>query len=542
MLSWKGIGWHISIASLLPLYLAIRTLVNQHYWHNYSPLRTGLSLSAWMYYVYKMHIPYFISPLRHLPSPEAGLTGHEYIVRSQVPLTSVILDTIQAIPNDGLLTLYGLFHSGPLVFVTNPEAMMEMLNARSYDWHKPRTDATFLKRILGNGLVTAEDQAHKSMRKSVAPAFVGKHIRDLVPLFFEKGRAFADVLAGKISCDDRVIEMMAQTSRVTLDIIGSAGIGADLDTIHNDDNYMANLYETITNEDRGPIVPFFLIMVFVPPFLVERMYGTKYAKVARAIRELRVEIGKLVAAKKASADTAKQKDIVAIIMRSGEFSDEYLCDQLLTFFAAGHDTTASALTWTLYVLSRHPKEQERLREECKRVVGSQTTMDADLLDRLPYLSAVCDEMLRLYPPVPLTARTAVVNTKIKEARIPKGTIGIVSLWSLNRSPQLWGSDAGDFRPERWLDSEKGRASERSEKAALGGAKDTHAFSTFLYGPRSCIGQSFARSEVKCLLLALILRFRFELADPDAEVVVSGFVSIKPAGGMRLKLYDLEKEQ
>lgn len=484
--------------------------------------------------MYSFHVPYFTSPLRNLPVPAAGdkfLTGHQHIIHGQVPMTSVILDQIRDTPNDGLMALYGLLHSGPVIFATSPETMMEIVNTRAYDWHKPTADATFLKRILGNGLVTAEDQVHKSMRKSVAPAFAGKHIRDLVPLFYEKGRAFADVLASKSSNDDS-IEIMSQMSRVTLDLIGSAGIGEDFDTIHKE-NYIASLYEKITDPNRGPMVFFFLIMVYLPPFLVERMYGTRYARVATSIRALRSEVQKIVAAKKQSSDKKNQKDIIAVIMRSGDFSDEYLCDQLLTFFAAGHDTTASALTWTLYLLSLHPEIQDRLREECKKLVGDRTTMDADLLDKLPYLNAVCNEMLRLYPPVPVTARQAQVNTEVKGVYIPRGTLSIVSLWSLGRLPSLWGEDAAEFRPERWL---------KGENAATGGARDSHAFSTFLHGPKSCIGQTFARSEMKCLLLALILRLRFELADPDAEVKMGGFITIKPTDGMRLKFYDLEREK
>ncbi|KAJ9656605.1 hypothetical protein H2198_004839 [Neophaeococcomyces mojaviensis] len=536
MLTWKGVVWHVGVASLLPGYFAFRLALNSQYLYECSTVRTALLVILWMWWVSRMHVPYFTSPLRHLPNPREDrfFVAHEYLLRQQVPLTSKILEIIRDTPNDGLLALYSLFHSGPTIFPTSPDAVMEMVNGRSYDWHKPGADARFLRRILGNGLVIAEDQSHKSMRKSVAPAFAGKHIRDLVPLFYEKGRAFADVLASKSdSAPDSVIEIMGQMSRVTLDIIGSAGIGMDFDTIHNDENRLGQLYETITSPDRGPIVPFFLIHAFIPPFLVRKMYGTRYAKIANAIYELRREVRNLVAEKKASIEKTQQKDIIAIIMQSGDFSDEYLCDQLLTFLAAGHDTTASALTWTLYMLSLHPDKQKRLREECQEAVGGLHEIDADQLDRLPYMTAVCNEMLRLYPPVPVTARKAVVDTRIGDVVVPKGTLGVVSIWAANRMPSLWGEDADEFRPDRWLDG---------AQATLGGAQSSNIFSTFLHGPRSCIGQSFARAEMKCLLLALILRFQFELADPTAEVKVSGFVSIKPADGMRLKLRDLANGQ
>ncbi|KAK5072387.1 hypothetical protein LTS08_008127 [Lithohypha guttulata] len=459
-----------------------------------------------------------------------GMVDYQiYDTFSHLATTTLAITERRATPNDGLLTFYQLFHSGPIVVPTTPEAVMEIVNARSYDWHKPGPDARLLRRILGNGLVVAEGQPHKSMRKAVAPAFSGKQIRDLVPLFYEKGRAFVEVLAEK--SPDGAVEITTQMSKVTLDIIGSTGIGMDFDTIHNQDNKLAQLYEIITGPDRGPIVLFFLINAFLPPVLVENMYGTRYARVANAVRTLRHEVRGLLQEKKQSLEMKQQNDIIATIMRSGDFSDDYLCDQLLTFFAAGHDTTAVSLTWTLYLLSLHPEKQDILRKECQKL-GGPNKLDAEELERLPYLNAVCNEVLRLYPPVPGTARRAVVDTKVGSQVLPKGTFCFIPMWTINRLPSLWGDDVNDFRPERWLDG---------PQASLGGAESAYAFLTFLYGPRSCIGQQFARVEMKCLLLALILRFRFELEDPEAEVKMTGFVTIKPANGLKLKLHDLAKE-
>lgn len=107
---------------------------------------------------------------------------------------------------------------------------------------------------------------------------------------------------------------------------------------------------------------------------------------------------------------------------------------------------------------------------------------------------------------------------------------LISPWSINRDKTLWGPDAEDFRPERWLEG---------DNAANGGASTPYALMTFLHGPRSCIGRGFALTEMKCLLAVLVTRFRFEMADPSEVVEVGGFVTIKPHGGLRMKLYDLE---
>lgn len=106
------------------------------------------------------------------------------------------------------------------------------------------------------------------------------------------------------------------------------------------------------------------------------------------------------------------------------------------------------------------------------------------------------------------------------------------MWAVNRDTGLWGPDAEIFRPERWIDG---------PNAANGGAKNPYSLLTFLHGPRSCIGRTFALTEMKCLLALLVARFRFEMADPNEKVEVGGFVTIKPQNGLKLKIYDLKAE-
>ncbi len=176
--------------------------------------------------------------------------------------------------------------------------------------------------------------------------------------------------------------------------------------------------------------------------------------------------------------------------------------------------------------------QNRLHAECSAHLAGKLTseVDASTFDtqNMPFLAAVCNETLRLYPPLPSTARHAVVPTTIGNVHIPKGTTATIPPWAVNRSRALWGADASEFNPDRWLEG---------PNAANGGVESPYAFLTFLHGPRSCIGQSFARLEMKCLLAALFTRFRFQVAEPDREVKIGGFVTIKPEGGLRFKVHD-----
>jgi cytochrome P450 len=143
------------------------------------------------------------------------------------------------------------------------------------------------------------------------------------------------------------------------------------------------------------------------------------------------------------------------------------------------------------------------------------------------LNGICQETLRLYPTVPITVRTANKDTHILGDRIPKGTNVLLSPWATNRSPDLWGQDADEFIPERWITDGKPNNS--------GGAASNYSILTFLHGPRSCIGQGFAKAELRCLLAATILNFEWSLDMPVADVVPAGVITIKPKKGMYLKM-------
>lgn len=199
-----------------------------------------------------------------------------------------------------------------------------------------------------------------------------------------------------------------------------------------------------------------------------------------------------------------------------------------------HETTSSALAWATHLLSTHPKVQDRLRKEIHekipdRKVLSDSSFDiATLLESLPYLNAVCNEVLRLFPTIPVSARVASRDTTVCGCFIPEGTLLHVVPWATNRDPALWGPDSEKFIPERWID-ESGRTTMN------GGADSNYSFLTFLHGPRSCIGERFARAEMRALVAAFVGEFKMQMANPAEKVQAGGTITSKPVGGMRLKL-------
>lgn len=202
-----------------------------------------------------------------------------------------------------------------------------------------------------------------------------------------------------------------------------------------------------------------------------------------------------------------------------------------------HETTSSSLTWASYLLSKHSEAQSRLRSEIYEAIPDPKALVdsgfdvAGVLENMPYLNAVCNEVLRLYPPIPVTARVSIRDTTVAGQFVPVNTMVFVVPWAINRNPVAWGSDAEVFRPERWID-ETGRATMN------GGAESNYNFITFLHGPRSCIGERFARAELRALIAALVGMFEFGMADPLEKVLAGGTITSKPVHGMKLKLTPL----
>lgn len=199
-----------------------------------------------------------------------------------------------------------------------------------------------------------------------------------------------------------------------------------------------------------------------------------------------------------------------------------------------HETTSSAFTWAVYLLSAHPAIQDQLREEIRAKIPSISAASdpnfdlATVIESLPLLNAVVLETLRLYPTVPVSQRVATKDTFIGTQFVPKGTRAFLSPWAVNRAQKFWGPDAEQFIPARWI-SDDGRANN------TGGAASNYNILTFLHGPRSCIGKDFAKAELKCLIAVFVGRFVLTLADPNEVPIPFGAVTVKPKNGMRLRL-------
>ena len=379
------------------------------------------------------------------------------------------------------------------------------------------------------------------------PAFAYRHIKDLYPTFWSKSGELVETLTSLVQKEAMKSEQEKDTlqpsveidgwlSRATLDIIGVAGMGHDFDAIQNPDTELNQTYRTIFSPSKQAKT-LGLLSLFVPGAIVRRLPVKRNDDVLLATASIRKVCHELIQEKQRKLNQkegAANLDILSVALESGGFSEDNLVDQLMTFLAAGHETTASAMSWAICLLCQHPEIQTRLRDEIRTklpsVADKSTLMTSERLDGLPFLHAVCNEVLRVHSPVPLTRRVAAKDTSILGQFVPKGTDVVLAAWAVNMSTALWGEDAQQFNPDRWMGPGKTNS---------GGADSNYSFMTFLHGPRSCIGQAFAKAEFACLLAALIGRFEMELTEPNKPIEIGGGITARPKGGLNVRMKVLE---
>ncbi|KAJ5173264.1 hypothetical protein N7492_005857 [Penicillium capsulatum] len=494
--------------------------------------------------IYQLFLyPQYFTPLKNIKTPGGrhwwcGNTQNAFL---ETPYDS-IRDWVKAFPGEGLIRFY-VVGNLERVIPTSTKALSELLVTKVYDFEKPRTVRQGLRRLVGDGIILAEGEEHKFQRKNLMPAFAYRHIKDLYPIFWAKSsemvKLIREDLASRKPGDDNTIQIRNWASRTTLDIIGVAGMDQDFDSLRHPENNLNQAYMDLLAPPDLFAKVLFMIGLFLGNMKVLQKIPTKRNKrITEGGNIIRNVASQMIRQKKAKMEDPTAEtgiDIISVAMRNGTFDEENLVDQLMTFLGAGHETTATAMQWAVYALSKNPEVQTRLREEIHASlppvsVENPQPISAALIDSLPYLHAVCNEVLRFYPAVPTTIRVASRDTTLVGNHIPKDTFLVISPEIINHLENLWGPDADTFNPDRFLGEGKGNS---------GGATSNYANLTFLHGPRSCIGQGFAKAELACLLAVFVGSFEFELKYPDAKLELrEGGATVSPRDGVLAKLTPL----
>ncbi|SKA37365.1 cytochrome P450 [Consotaella salsifontis] len=397
---------------------------------------------------------------------------------------------------------------GRLALVNDPAGIERVLVRNAGAYRKSVLQQRRLRPALGDGLLTAEGETWRATRRIAAPLFSPK----LVAGLFDDMRQAAEALCERWAEAGRPAELdlAAEFQRLTYEIVArtvfSGALAADRARVHA---LMAVYFDTVGRVDLAS-------MYALPnwwPSLAE-------IRSRRTRRELRAIVAAAVAAR--LDDTGREAvDLLDRLIHttdpaSGRGLDRQgVVDNVLTFLAAGHETTGNALSWTLYLLGLHPEAAEAARQEIDAVLAGGPIAPERLAD-LRFTRAVVEEALRLYPPAPFIGRQAVADDLVAGHFIPKGAELLIAPWLVHRHRALW-REPDRFRPERFLGA---------ERAAIADG----AYLPFGLGPRICIGQRFAMQEILTVLATVLARFRIDLVRPQTVFPLAR-ITLTPAGGL-----------
>jgi cytochrome P450 len=396
-----------------------------------------------------------------------------------------------------------------------PDLVRLVLKDRPEDFPKSMRVAEGLRPLLGESVFLTNGATWERQRRIIDPAFEGGRLRDTFPAMWEAARACVARLAQQVDgAASGVIEIEEVTSHAAADVIFRT-----LFSIPIENRIAAQVFTQFRDYQRSQ--PILNIAAFLPlPRWVPRLHRRSTRAAARSIRALITEL--TVTRMEAIAAGTAPDDLATKIMTTADpetgerFDTGEMVDQVAIFFLAGHETSASALGWALYLLAMYPDWQERVAAEAAALDQA----DFAVMSRLRVSRDVFREALRLYPPVPMMVRETSCPERLRDRDVTPGAQIVISPWHLHRHTRLWDNPDG-FDPDRW-GTENGRTCLRE------------AFIPFSAGARVCPGAGFAMVEGPLILSMLTRAFRFEVVEGSAPVPVA-HLTVRAKDGIWLRV-------
>jgi cytochrome P450 len=382
------------------------------------------------------------------------------------------------------------------VFVLNhPDLVWDVLSTTNRRFQKSPTLRLGAARVLGDGLLTSEGDLHRRQRRLIGPVFHHDRITSYGVLMVEAAGREADrIQAGE------VVDVHALMQRVTLGIVARTVFGADVET--EDAAAITTAMEEVLSQFGRQFSPWLALSQRLP-LPANRRFDRSVETFDRLVR-------RMIRARRASGATGN--DLLSLLLSAredgGGMDDLQVRDEAVTLLLAGHETTANALTWTLWLLGRSPDVADRLEAE----------VATSGVGHAPWVEAVVSESMRLRPPAWAIGRTCVEAHDAAGVAIDPRSVVVVSPWLLHHDARWW-PEPEAFRPERWLAEDAGRP--------------RHAFVPFGGGPRMCIGEGFAWLEATLVLETLSRRWRF-VPIGDADVPMQPVITLRPRGAVRMR--------
>jgi cytochrome P450 len=390
-----------------------------------------------------------------------------------------------------------------IVFVNDPQEIKDILVTNNRNFTKSR-GLERTKRLLGNGLLTSEHGFHLRQRRLMQPAF---H-RERIASYAQTMVAYADRTRRAWSSAG-TLDVSQEMMRLTLSIAGKTMFDVDVE------QQAAEVGRALTE-----VMESFWLMMMPFAEAIERLPVGRMHRARQSRARLDAIIFGMIADRRSAA--RDRGDLLSMLLLAQDedgsaMTDHQIRDEAMTLFLAGHETTANALTWTWYLLSQSPDVEARLHEEIDRELQGRLPTIAEI-PSLPFVERVVTEAMRLYPPAWVIGRRAIEPYRIGPYIVPSRTIFLMSQWVTQRDARVF-QEPERFNPDRWTPE---------FKAAL----PKFAYFPFGGGPRQCIGESFAWTELVLLVATIAQRWKLRLV-PGHPVVPNPLVTLRTKHGMRM---------
>jgi cytochrome P450 len=402
--------------------------------------------------------------------------------------------------------------SMPAYFINHPDLVRDVLVLSAHKFHKGRA-LKRAKNLLGEGLLTSEEDLHLRQRRLVQPAFHKQRIAS----YAEAMTAYAERMANQWQSGE-VRDIDHEMMILTLQIVGKTLFSAD---VTDEADEVGATMTTIVNLFSFLLLPFSEILEKLP-----LPHSIRFRRAKAKLDEI---IYGFIDERRASGED--KGDLLSMLLLSQDeesgaedmgrgMSDRQVHDECLTLFLAGHETTANLLTWTWYLLSQNPEAESRLHEELDRSLAGRAPAFDDL-PNLKYAEAVIAESMRLYPPAWVIGRLAVEEHEFNGYKVAPRSLVLVSEYAMHRDPRFWEAPE-EFKPERW------------ETLSIKEASQRYIYFPFGGGVRRCIGEQFAWTEGILLLATLARKWKLRL-QPEQKIGLKPQITLRPKFGMRMKI-------
>lgn len=396
-----------------------------------------------------------------------------------------------------------------LYFFNHPEHAKHVLTDNAANYHKG-IGYVQARRALGDGLLTSEGDLWRKQRRTIQPVFQHKRIAAQAGAVAEEATKLLARLRANVGGDP--VDVLEELTGFTLGVLGRSLLDADLGAFHS----VGHSFEAVQDQAMFEMESMNMAPMWVPL--------PKQLRFRRARKDLQLFVDRLVDDRVGRPRPDGDDVLSRLIESTRQESDprvgeQRMRDEMVTLLLAGHETTASTLGWTLYLVDRHPEVLARLRAEAVEVLGDRPPVYEDL-HRLKYTAMVLNEVMRLYPPVWILPRQAQTDDEVGGYHVPAGSDVLVCPYTLHRHPAFW-DDPDRFDPDRF-------------DPARSASRPRYAFIPFGAGPRFCVGNHLGMLEATFVTAMIVRELRLDKV-PGHDVVAEPMLSLRIRGGLPMRV-------